>query len=73
MAGFIEGVDRGQAVLFPDRLEDWISEDSLVRVVDLSLVISICRALGLVGQVRRGQGDPAAIRRFCSSCSFAGI
>jgi transposase len=35
MAGFIEGVDRGQSVLFPDRLDDWIDEDSLVRVVDL--------------------------------------
>ncbi|MDR9395144.1 MAG: IS1182 family transposase [Roseovarius sp.] len=35
MAGFIEGVDRGQMVFFPDRLEDWICEDSLVRVVDL--------------------------------------
>jgi transposase len=35
MAGFIEGVDRGQSVLFPDRLDDWIGEDSLVRVVDL--------------------------------------
>jgi transposase len=35
MAGFIEGVDRGQTVLFPDRLEDWIGEDSLVRVIDL--------------------------------------
>ncbi len=34
MAGFIEGVDRGQSVLFPDRLDDWIGEDSLVRVVD---------------------------------------
>jgi transposase len=35
MVGFIEGVGRGQTVLFPDRLEDWISEDSLVGVVDL--------------------------------------
>ena len=35
MAGFIEGVDRGQSVLFSDRLDDWIGEDSLVRVVDL--------------------------------------
>lgn len=35
MAGFIEGVDRGQSVLLPDRLDDWIGEDSLVRVVDL--------------------------------------
>ncbi len=35
MAGLIEGVDRGQTVLFPDRLDDWTGEDSLVRVVDL--------------------------------------
>jgi transposase len=35
MVGFIEGIDRGQTVLFPDRLEDWIGEDHLVRVVDL--------------------------------------
>ena len=35
MAGFIEGVDRGKSMLFPDRLEHWIDEDSLVRVVDL--------------------------------------
>lgn len=35
MVGFIKGVDRGQSVLFPERLDDWIGEDSLVCVVDL--------------------------------------
>ena len=35
MAGFIEGVDRGQAWLFPERLEDRVGGDHLVRVVDL--------------------------------------
>ena len=35
MAGFIEGVGRDQTTLFPERLDDWIGEDSLVRVVDL--------------------------------------
>lgn len=35
MSGFIEGVDRDQVSLFPERLEDWIDEDHLVRVVDL--------------------------------------
>lgn len=34
MSGFIEGVDRDQVTLLPDRLEDWIDEDHLVRVVD---------------------------------------
>ena len=35
MAGYIEGTDRGQVTLFPDRLEDWIGEDNPVRVIDL--------------------------------------
>ncbi|MEM9477723.1 MAG: IS1182 family transposase [Pseudomonadota bacterium] len=35
MSGFIEGVDRCQATLFPDRLEDWICEDNPIRVIDL--------------------------------------
>jgi hypothetical protein len=35
MAGFIEGVDRGQSTLFAERLDDWVAEDHLVRVVDL--------------------------------------
>jgi transposase len=34
MSGYIEGVDREQSTLFPDRLEDWIGEDHPVRVVD---------------------------------------
>jgi transposase len=35
MAGFIEGISRDQTTLFPERLDDWIGEDHLVRVVDL--------------------------------------
>lgn len=35
MSGFIEGSDRSQASLFPERLEDWICEDNPVRVVDV--------------------------------------
>jgi hypothetical protein len=35
MAGFIEGVSRDQTTLFPERLDDWIGEDHLARVVDL--------------------------------------
>ena len=34
MSRFIEGADRNQVTLFPDRLEDWIEEDNPVRVVD---------------------------------------
>ena len=34
MRRFIEGIDRSQVTLFPDRLEDWIDADNPVRVVD---------------------------------------
>ncbi len=35
MKRYIEGVDRGQGTLFPDRLEDWVGEDNPVRVIDV--------------------------------------
>lgn len=35
MSGFIEGWDRSQSTLFPERLEDWIDENNPVRVVDV--------------------------------------
>jgi transposase len=34
MSRFVEGVDRSQNVLFPERLDDYIGEDNPVRVVD---------------------------------------
>jgi transposase len=35
MKRFIEGVDRDQVTLFPERLEDWVGEDNPVRVIDV--------------------------------------
>ena len=35
MAGFVEGIDRGQSTLFPPSLEDYVTEDNPVRAVDL--------------------------------------
>jgi len=37
MSGFIEGEDRHQATLFPERLDDYIDEDNAVRVIDVFL------------------------------------
>ena len=34
MRRFVEGVDRGQATLFPECLADWVNEDNPVRVID---------------------------------------
>src|SRR5256884_5423765 len=35
MRRFVEGMDRGQIMLFPDCLEDWIGEDYRFRVIDV--------------------------------------
>jgi transposase len=35
MSGFIEGEDRTQATLFPESLDEYIAEDSAVRVIDV--------------------------------------
>ncbi len=35
MKRFVEGVDRSQSTLFPDRPEDWIGDDNAVRVIDV--------------------------------------
>lgn len=34
MSGFIKGTCRTQATLFPDRLDDYITEENTIRVID---------------------------------------
>ena len=35
MKRYVEGEDRSQATLFPERLDDYITEDNPVRVIDV--------------------------------------
>ena len=35
MSGFIEGENRQQSTLFPERVDDYVDEDSAVRVIDV--------------------------------------
>ena len=35
MSGFIEGENRDQSTLFPERFDDYVGEDSPVRVIDV--------------------------------------
>ena len=35
MSGFIEGENRDQSTLFPERVDDYVEEDSVVRVIDV--------------------------------------
>ena len=37
MSGFIQGEDRFQATLFPERLDDYVAADSACRVIDVFL------------------------------------
>ncbi len=58
MKRFIEGVDRSQISLFPDRLEDYIGEDNPVRVVDVFVDELDLGALGFVRVAPRATGRP---------------
>ena len=53
MSGFIEGEDRHQATLFPERLDDYIAEDNAVRVIRSKGSEQL--DLGSKGRVQRGQ------------------
>ncbi len=58
MAGYIEGTDRGQVTLFPERLEDWIGEDNPVRVIDLFVNEIDLAELGFGRTVPAATGRP---------------
>jgi len=58
MKRFIEGVDRNQTTLFPDRLEDWIDEDNPVRVIDVFVDEQDLFDLGFERVVPHGTGRP---------------
>jgi transposase len=57
MGRYVEGQDRTQSVLFPERLDDWIHEDSTVRVIDVFVDELDLRKLGVE------RADPAATGR----------
>lgn len=46
MSGFIEGDNRQQATLFPERLDDYITDENPVRVVDVFIDSLDLRGLG---------------------------
>ena len=58
MAGYVEGVERGQATLFPDRLEDFVDEHNPVRVVDAFVDALDLRELGFARAMPTDMGRP---------------
>ncbi|MGY3618120.1 transposase [Bradyrhizobium sp. USDA 10063] len=58
MAGFVEGVDRGQSTLFPALLDDYVAEDNPVRAVDVFVDGLDLDKLGFVGVQPLETGRP---------------
>jgi transposase len=59
MKRFVEGVDRGQATLFPEYLEDWIDADNPVRVIDAFVDKLDLSGLGFDGVAPEATGRPS--------------
>ena len=58
MAGYIEGVERQQATLFPERLDELVPADALVRVLDGFVAQLDVEAAGFIRARPAGIGRP---------------
>ena len=58
MKRFVEGEDRRQGVLFPEYLDDWVSEENPVRAIDMFVDELDLGALGFEGAVPEATGRP---------------
>src|SRR5712675_2790418 len=59
MKRFVEGEDRRQGVLLPEFLDDYVSEENAVRVIDVFVEELDLAALGFEGVVPEATGRPA--------------
>jgi transposase len=59
MKRFVEGEDRRQAVLLPEYLDDYVSEENPVRVIDVFVEELDLGVLGFAGVVPEATGRPA--------------
>jgi transposase len=58
MKRFIEGEDRRQTTLLPDCLEDYVSDDNPVRIIEAFIDELDLKALGFEGVVPEVTGRP---------------
>jgi transposase len=59
MKRFVEGQDRSQSTLFPERLDDYIAEDNPVRAIDVFIDELALEQLGFDGMQPEVTGRPA--------------
>jgi transposase len=58
MKRFIEGEDRSQSTLFPERLDDYIAEDNPIRVIEVFVEELDLQSLGFDGMQPELTGRP---------------
>ena len=56
--GYIEGEDRKQSLLFPEMLEDYISEENPVRFIDVFIEGLDLLDLGFLKAIAKDTGRP---------------
>ena len=59
MKRFVQGQERSQGTLFPACLDEYISDDNPVRVIDVFVEELDLRALGFDGVLPHATGRPA--------------
>lgn len=59
MGRFVEGADRSQLTLLPDCLEDWVSEDNAVHVIDAFVEALDLHGLGFERVIAKETGRPS--------------
>lgn len=58
MGRYVEGQDRTQSILFPERLDDWVDEDNPVRAIEAFVDALDLRALGFERAEAAATGRP---------------
>ena len=59
MTRFIDPESRGQATLFPERIEDYIDEDNPARGVEAFVGMLDLQEIGFFGMMPKATGRPA--------------
>jgi Transposase domain (DUF772) len=59
MRRFVEGEDRSQTILFPERLDHYVAEDNPVRAIEVFVESLDLRRLGFEGVEPEATGRPA--------------
>lgn len=59
MKRFVAGESRSQATLFPELLDDFVSEDNLARAIEAFVEVLDLRQLGFKGVDPHDTGRPA--------------